>query len=108
MAEFHPRDDPVAHFGNLVGQDVVVVLVLLHVAVQPQGVQKAVARAFLDAHQLGDVGHGDDLVFNKILQKLQALLERLNQSRAVSCHRFSSVKGREARCAGPSLMVPLW
>lgn len=88
VAEFHAGDDAVPHFGDLVGQNVVVVLVLLDVPVQPQRIQEAVACAFLDTHQFGDAGYGDDLVLNKVLQKLQALLERLNQSRAVSCHRF--------------------
>ena len=71
MAEFHAGDDAVPHFGDFVGQNVVVVLVLLDVPVQPQRIQEAVACAFLDTHQFGDAGYGDDLVLNKVLQKLQ-------------------------------------
>lgn len=46
MAEFHAGDDAVPHFGDFVGQNVVVVLVLLDVPVQPQRIQEAVACAF--------------------------------------------------------------
>ena len=78
--------DALPEFGKLVGQHIVVVLVLVHIAVQAQGAQKAVARAFLHAHTLGYAGDGHMFLLDEELQQLQAFFKCLHIGNAVLSH----------------------
>ena len=81
-----------AQFAQSVREAVAVVLILVHIAVEPERVEKAVAGAFLNAHAFCHAGHGNGFFLHQIFKYLQAFFKGLDKSVAVLGHTFLTSK----------------
>ena len=81
-----------AQFAQSVREAVAVVLILVHIAVEPERVEKAIAGAFLNAHAFCHAGHGNGFFLHQIFKYLQAFFKRLDKSVAVLGHTLLTSK----------------